>query len=150
MAELPVFEAAVEQLTAFLSGRGHPVALVWVFRDDAWLRYPRDAVIGWPVRPGAPALAKQVYEQGRLRGIVGVDAIAQAPQMTFATVWFPKFPEDEVQGWSRNLKVTIQDPLLRAKLVSRLAWFAIRCTPSYRRYQRSSQFIGTRRWAGAA
>jgi len=150
MAELPQFDAAVDELTRFLAAHGHPTVIVWVFRDDIWHRPPQRMLIRWPVRPGAPALAQQVYEQGRRRGIVGVDAIAQGPGMVFATVWFPKFPEEEVQGWSANLKVTIVDPLVRAQLISSLAWVAIRCMPGYWRYQTSPQFIGTRKWAGAA
>jgi hypothetical protein len=150
VAELPQFDVAVQDFTRVLSEHGHPTAVVWVFRDDIWRRSSRHVLVRWPVRPGAPVLAERVYEQGRRRGIAAIDAIAHGRTMTFATVWFPKFAEDEVQGWSEDLKLSIADPLVRAELIPSLMWLAIRCMPAYWRYQRSFQWVGTRKWARAA
>ena len=149
MGEIPPFEAATDDFKRFLSSRGHPSKLVWVFRDDIWRKSRVHMLVRWPVRPGAPSLAEEVYAQGRSRGIVGIQALAQTPHQVFATVWFPKFAEDEVQGWTANLKLMISDPLAQAHLVRSALWLAIRCMPSYRRYQAWEHGVGTRKWGAA-
>ena len=149
MIEIPRFESAVRDFMDFLSSLGHPAAVVWVFRDDIWRRSRDRAFIRWPVPRGARVLVEHVYDQGRTRGIIGVHAIAKARGMTFATAWFPKFPEEEVQGCSAGLKLSIADPLADARLIPSPFWPAIRWTSSYQRYQALECTIGTRKWAAA-
>lgn len=149
MIEIPPFEGAVEDFTKFLATRGHPTALAWLFRDDIWRRDHLHVSIRWPVPAGTRTLAEKVYGEGRTRGIIGIHAVAQAPDVVFATAWFPKFPEDEVQGWSANLKLSISDPLPPAHRVPSFLWSAVRWTPTYRRYQKWECTIGSRKWAAA-
>ena len=149
MTEIPPFETAVADFSRFLSSRGHPTALIWVFRDDIWRRDRSRVVIRWPVPAATPVLAAKVYSEGRSRGIVGIQAIARAQDMVLATVWFPKYDEDEVQGWSANLKLTIADPLPPTRRVPSFVWPAVRLTPTYRHYQDWEIAIGTRKWAAA-
>jgi hypothetical protein len=149
MAGIPAYEDATAEFCSFLAGRGHPTAVAWLFRDDIWLRSRERLLVRWPLPSETASLAKKVYEEGRERGIVGLQAIGQTRQVVFATVWYPKFPEDEVQGWSRNLKLSIAEPLAEVRRVPRVFWGIVRWTPSYRRYQRWESLVGTRKWAAA-
>jgi hypothetical protein len=149
MGETSDFNRAVSDFRRFLSGEGHPDDLFWVFRDDLWFRGPKHVLIRYPTPPENPLLAEKVYDEGRGRGLAEITALATAGGRTAATVWFPKHPEEEVQGWSQGIKLVIRQPLPEAKAVGSLAWQIIRQLPGYRRYQRDESFVGSRRWAAA-
>ncbi len=148
MSAIPEFEIAVGDFRRFLTGQGHPGKLCWVFSDDLWTRGPTDVLLRFPPRANL-VLAKKVYGEGRERGLIQMLAVATARDYVAANVWYPKHPEEEVQGWSQGLKLSITQPLPPAKLVNRMAWLFVRLTPEYRRYQRSTFSIGSRRWANA-
>jgi hypothetical protein len=149
MNEIPEFQAAVSDFRRFLAGQGHADELVWVFRDDLWFRGPDHVLMRYPPPAGNKLLAEKVYIEGRKRGLVDITAVATARGHVAATVWFPKFPEEEVQGWSQGLKLSVRQPLPAAKVVGGLAWKLARYTSGYRWYQRYDCFIGSRRWAAA-
>lgn len=94
-------------------------------------------------------LARKVFSEGRERGLVEIAAIATAARKVAATVWFPKYEAEEVQGWSRGMKLTICQPLPEARIVGVVRWQLLNLLPSFRRYQRMAFFIGTRKWAAA-
>jgi hypothetical protein len=94
-------------------------------------------------------LIEKVFNEGKNRGLVSIAAIGKFPGGTIATVWFPKLPEEEVQGWNQNLKLVISDPLPDASFLSQMVWRFLKFTPGYKRYQRCECFIGTREWAKA-
>lgn len=107
-------------------------------------------VVGYPRPQGNEVLARKVYEEGRARGLVRIDAVAASKEETFATVWYPRAPEDEVQGWYEGLKLAIRQPLPRADLVrGARQWSSICRSFVYRRYQKYEASIGTRSWAAA-
>jgi hypothetical protein len=120
-----------------------------VFRDDLWFRGPDDVLMRYPLPLGNIPLSEKVYNEGRERGLVGITAVVTTTGHVGATVWFPKFPEEEVQGWSQGLKLAINQPLPVAKVVGGLRWKAFRYLSGYRRYQRHEFGIGSRRWAAA-
>ena len=147
MSEIPEFQVAISNFRRFLFDQGHSSELFWVFRDDLWFRGPSHVLVRWPPPTENKLLAEKVYDEGRERGIVEITAVATASGQVAATVWFPKFPEEEVQGWSQRLKLSIRQPLPAAKVVSSLMWRVVRYLSGYRWYQRNECFIGSRRWA---
>lgn len=149
MNDIPDFETALGDFRRFLAVQGHPDKLCWVFSDDLWTRGPADVLLRFPPPRANLVLAKKVYDEGRERGLIQMLAVATACDHVAATVWYPKHPEEEVQGWSQGLRLSISQPLPPAKLVNRVAWLFVRLTPEYRRYQRSTFSIGSRRWADA-
>jgi hypothetical protein len=149
MSEIPEFHVAISDFRRYLFELGHADELVWVFRDDMWFRGPEDVLMRYPPPVGNKSLAEKVYNEGRERGLIGITAVATACGYVAATVWFPKFPEEDVQGWSHGLKLAIRQPLPAAKIVGGLAWQVVRGLSGYRWYQRHDSFIGSRRWAAA-
>lgn len=149
MNEIPEFQVAISDFRRFLAEQGHANEIVWVFRDDLWFRGPDHVLMRYPPPAGNKPLAEKVYVEGRERGLVGITAVATAGGRVATTVWFPKFPEEEVQGWSHGLKLAIRQPLPTAKVVGGLAWKVVRCLSGYRWYQRNDSFVGSRRWAAA-
>jgi hypothetical protein len=149
MDDISDFNLAISDFRLFLAEQGHPDDLFWVFRDDLWCRGPNHVLVRYPPPAENQLLAKKVYDEGRGRGLVGITAVATAGGRTAATVWFPKYPEDEVQGWSQGRKLSIRQPLPEAKAVSGSRWHIIKLLPGYRRYQRNEWSVGSRRWAAA-
>lgn len=149
MNAIPHFAEALEQFRQFLAKKGHSDQVVWVFRDDIWQRSPGDLRVKYPPFAENAALAQKVFEEGRERGLIEIRAIATTGRMMAATVWFPKYPNEEVQGWDRGMKLAISEPLPRAKVVGMLRWRLFKFLPRYRRYQETKIFIGTRDWAAA-
>lgn len=147
MPDLPDFPLAFERFQAFLASFGHPTPVRWYFRDDLWLPTFTSAVISSPVPSRNQPLAMKVYHEGRAAGLVELLALARAPKFTVATVWFPKFPDDAIQGWSENLKLSIREPLPLAHILPRLTWPILWAVPAFRRFQATYSFIGTRSWA---
>ena len=110
------FDEANTELRRFLADQGHPHdELFWVFREDVWKRSASEVFVRYPVSPNNNVLARKVFDEGCERGLVDVHAVATVKGQVAATVWFPKFPEDEVQGWNRGMKLSIAKPLLEAK-----------------------------------
>ena len=149
MLDFTTFEEAVASLRRFLNENGHPADLFWVFRDDVWKRSPTDVLLKYPVPRENTLLAQKVFDEGRERGLVDVRAVANAAGKVAVTVWFPKFPEEEVQGWNRGMVISIAKPLPRAKTIGTLQWWLFSCLPRFRHYQKADMFIGTKTWAAA-
>jgi hypothetical protein len=149
MSEIPEFHVAIIDFRQFLVEQGHADELVWVFRDDLWFRGPDQVLMRYPPPAGNKSLAEKVYDEGRKRGLVEITAVATTSGHVAATVWFPKFPEEEVQGWSQGLKLAIRQPLPAAKVVGGLRWRMVSHLSGYRWYQRHEFSIGSRRWAAA-
>lgn len=149
MNDIPCFEDAVASFEHFLTEQGHPSKILWVFREDIWKRSSSDLVLRLPSQQKNLALAKKVFREGRKKGLVDVRAIASVDDQVAATVWFPKFPDEEVQGWTRGIKLSIADPLPRAKSVGGVRWLCFSLQPMFRHYQRSELQVGTKAWAAA-
>ena len=147
MSEIPEFKLALSDLRGFLVEHGLEDEVLWVFRDDLWLRWPNRVLMRYPPPLENKCLAEKVYEEGRRRAIVGIEAVATANGHVATTVWFPKYPEEEVQGWPQGLKLSIRQPLPAAHVVSGSKWRVVRYFPGYRCYQRHECSIGSRRWA---
>src|SRR5881397_684606 len=111
MNDIPDFEDAVESFRCFLAEQGHPTNIFWVFREDIWKRSPISVVLRFPSQRKNLALAQKVFEEGRRKGLVDVHAIATVGDKVAATVWFPKFADEEIQGWDRGMKLSIAEPL---------------------------------------
>ena len=115
MNDIPDFAEALTQFRSFVEESGHPSDLLWVFRDDVWQLYPRAVWVKYPSPPVNATLAEKVFAEGRERGLVQIYAVAIVVDKIAATVWFPKYAHEEVQGWSEGMKLSISQPLLRAK-----------------------------------
>jgi hypothetical protein len=137
------------QFRRFLAESGHPEEVFWVFRDDIWQLSLTDARVKYPPPAENLILAQKVFEEGRERGLIEITAIATTKQKVAAAVWFPKYPNEEIQGWNRGMKLAISEPLPRAKVVGRLRWWLHWFLPRFRQFQRRAIFIGTKRWAAA-
>ena len=149
MNEIPDFENAVASFRHVLAQAGHPSNILWVFREDIWKRSHGDVVLRFPSQKKNLALAKKVFGEGRKKGLVDVHAIASVDDRVAATVWFPKFTNEEIQGWDRGMKLSIADPLPSAKAVGALRWLCFRLHPRFRHYQRFDLWVGTKEWAAA-
>ena len=147
MNDIPAFDDALESFRRFLADQGHPTKIFWVFRDDIWKRTPTDIFLRCPSQTANLALTKKVFDEGRRRGLVDIHSIATVGDRVAATVWFPKYPSDEIQGWSRGMKLSVAEPLQRAKSVGQLRWLLFRLKAQFRHYQRFEQLIGTKQWA---
>ena len=145
--EIPAFSDAVVMFQRFLAERECGTALVWVFRDDLWQRSMTRIVAN--IRPTAEnaELAASAYAAGRSKGVVEIVAIGTTGNATLASVWYPKLPEETIQGWERGFKRSIREPLPRVRVVGPFVWALVRRLPTFKRYQRLESFIGTRRWA---
>lgn len=148
MNDIPAFQSAVASFQRFLVDEGHPSEILWVFREDVWQR-PVDILLRRSSQIKNQTIAEKVFEEGRRHGLVQVNAIATVEDKVVATVWFPKFAGEEVQGWSQGMKLSIAKPLPRAKFVGELRWLAFRLHPKFRHYQRHDVWIGTKAWANA-
>jgi len=147
--DIPEFEDALSSFRQFLTDNGHPSKIVWVFRDDLWKRSVTEVFVRIPSQPKSLVLAKKVFNEGRKKGLVDVHAIAVADNTVAATVWFPRSDDDEIQGWNRGMKLTISEPLLRAKTFGSFRWWLFSFLPRFRHYQTWERIIGTRAWAAA-
>src|ERR1700730_5406636 len=117
MCDLSTFENAVVSFERFLEENGHPTNVFWVFRDDVWKR-PNDVLINYHSASKNLVLAKKVFDGGREKGLVEVHAVATVGDKVAATVWFPKFADEQVQGWDCGMKLSISQPLPRATIVT--------------------------------
>jgi hypothetical protein len=147
--DIPNFEDAVKSFRRFLTQSGHPAEIVWVFREDVWKRSPTDVAVRYPPSSDNLTLIQKVFAEGRERGLLDMHAIAVTPNSVAATVWFPRSPEDELQGWNRGMLLSIAEPLPRAKLVGRLRWMFYCLVPRFRHYQNAELWVGTKSWAAA-
>ena len=150
MNDIPDFEDALAQFCSFLIENGHSADVFWVFRDDVWKLSPTDVRVRYPSSVESAALAHKVFSEGRDRGLVEIHAIATVADKIAATVWFPKYPNEAVQGWNRGMKLSISEPLPHAKTVGALRWSLLWLLPRFRHYQRAEFVIGTKSWAAAA
>ena len=149
MNDIPEFEDALSSFRQFLTDNGHPSEIVWVFRDDLWKRSVTEVFVRIPSQSKSLVLAKKVFNEGRKKGLVDVHAVAVADKTVAATVWFPRTDDDEIQGWNRGMKLTISEPLLRAKTFGSFRWWLFSFLPRFRHYQTWERIIGTRVWAAA-
>ena len=149
MNEIPDFAEALVRFRNFLGQQGHSDDTFWIFREDVWQLSVNEIFVKFPAHAKNESLARKVFAEGRERGLVEIKAVAVVGDKVAATVWFPKFPKEEVQGWNRGMKLAISDPLPRAKTVGPLRWWFLRFLPRFRHYQRAAIFIGTRGWAAA-
>ena len=149
MNDIPEFEKAIERLRRFLAESGHSDDVFWVFREDVWRLSPTEMRVRYPSPSENVALARKVFSEGRDRGLVQITALATAAGKVAMTVWFPKYPEEEVQGWNGGMKIGISEPLPRARPVGLLRWRLLQCLPRFRQFQREAIFIGTKAWAAA-
>ena len=150
MNDIPNFADAVGQFRQFLIENGHPANVFWIFREDLWKLSPTDVRVRYPSPAKNVALAQKVFTEARERGLVEIHAVAIAGEEVAATVWFPKYPEEELQGWDRGMKLSIAEPLPHAEKTERLRWSLLRLFPRFRYYQRAESGIGTKSWAAAA
>jgi hypothetical protein len=146
--DLANFEDTLKSFRLFLAEQGHPINIFWVFRDDLWQR-PARLALRFPSQKKNFLLAQKVFNEGQRKGLVNLHAIATTGAAVAATVWFPKFKVEEVQGWDCGVKLSIAEPLPIANLVGSLRWLSFRLQPQFRHYQRYDMCIGTKAWAAA-
>ncbi len=149
MNEIPNFENALESFRRLLAEQGHPTNVFWVFREDIWKRSPHHLAVRFPSQTKNLGLAKKVFEEGRQKGLVDMHAIATVGERVAATIWFPKFREEEIQGWDYGMKLSIANPLPSAEMVGQLRWLLLSLKPQFRHYQRCELWVGTKAWAAA-
>jgi len=149
MNEIPDLEEGLKQFRRFLVENGLPDHVFWVFREDLWRLSPTRVLVRYPPPSANISLAQKVFAEGRERGLVEITTVAATAEDVAASVWFPKYPNEEVQGWERGMKLSITQPIARATLVAGWRWNLIRLLPGFRQYQRRVDFIGTRAWAAA-
>jgi hypothetical protein len=149
MNDIPDFADALTQFRRFLGENGHPSDLFWVFRDDVWKRSATDVWVKYPSSRENITLAAKVFAEGRERGLVDIHAVAVAADKVAVTIWFPKYAHEEVQSWNLGMKLSLSQPLPRAKTIGALRWSLLGFLPRFRQYQKADMFIGTIAWAAA-
>lgn len=150
--DLPAFPSAVAKFREFLAAQGETGDLVWIFREDVYRTADGLATIRVQGSAGNNVeLSEKVYEEGRARGLVEITAVARACDRIAATVWFPRLPEQEIQGWNRGLKLCRRQPLSEARIVSSgPLWRLHTMRPAWKRFQSLNRFLETRSWASAS
>ena len=149
MNEIPNFENALESFRRFLAEQGHPTDVFWVFREDIWKRSRSSVTLRFPSQTENLGLARKVFEEGREKGLIDIHAIAAAGDKVAATVWFPKFKEEEIQGWDGGMKLSIAKPLPSGEIVGQIRWQLLSLKQQFRHYQRFELLVGTKAWAAA-
>jgi hypothetical protein len=149
MNDIPNFAEALTQFRRFLGESDLPSDPLWVFRDDVWKLSPTEVWVRYPSSPQNIGLAEKVFAEGREKGLVNIHGVAVAAGQVATTVWFPKYEQEEVQGWNRGMKLSISKPLPRAKTIGALRWSLLGFLPRFRQYQKADMFIGTTAWAAA-
>ena len=149
MNDIPDFEDALLSFRRFLLEQSHPGNIFWVFREDIWKRSTTNVVLKFPSQRRNLALARKVFDEGRRKGLVDIHAIATVNDQVAATVWFPKFAYEEIQGWDNGMKLSIASPLPSAEIVGQLRWLSFRLNSQFRNYQRVEPWVGTKAWAAA-
>jgi hypothetical protein len=149
MSDIPNWNEALEDFRTFLSSQGYPSKLYWIFREDIFRRSHSSILVRWPLPMENTSLTERVFEGGRTAGLVSMCAVGRLRDNIIATVWYPKFPNEEVQGWNRGLKFQIYMPLGTATKIPHFIWFFLRRTEGYKMYERNTSGIGTRSWAVA-
>ena len=149
MNGIPNFDDALASFRRFLAEQGHAADIFWVFREDIWKRSHTNVLLRFPSQTKNLALAQKVFQEGRRKGLVEVHAIATIGDKVAATVWFPKFQDEEIQGWDCGLKLSISEPLPKAEIVGQLRWLLFHLKPQFRHYQRFELWVGTKAWAAA-
>jgi len=149
MNDIPGFEEAVASFCRFLADQGHPTHVFWVFREDIWKRSPTGVVLRFPSPTKNLPLAKKAFHEGRNKGLVDLHAIATVGNKVAATVWFPKFGDEEIQGWNQGMKLSIAEPLPTAEMVGQFRWLMLRFKLQFRHNQQLDSWIGTKAWATA-
>jgi hypothetical protein len=147
--DIPEFAGAVKQFRTFLADSGLPDKVFWVFREDLWRMSRNQVLVRYPPSSQNLPLVQKVFAEGRERGLVQLNAVAATSNAVAAVVWYPKYPEEEVQGWGRGMKLTHTHPLPRGRTISWWCWKLMRLHPGFRQYQRRDILIGTRDWAAA-
>ena len=147
MPEIPEFSEAVREFQSLLRREGMTTRLIWVFRDDLYQSHSGRVFVRWPESTQTHQLVEKVFADGRAKGLVELVALGDAADWIAATVWYPKYESEDVQGWSQNMKLAIRQPLPRATRVPPTLWSALAWSPSVRRYQRTAFGVGTREWA---
>ena len=143
------FDDAVASFQDFLKEQEHPTEIFWVFREDLWRRSHTNVLVRYPTSSENLVLAQKVFSEGCEKGLVDIHAIATAANQVAATVWFPKLAGEEVQGWDCGMKLSIAQPLPRAKIVNPVRWWFFRFLPRFRHYQSFEWMVRTKRWAAA-
>jgi hypothetical protein len=147
--DIPDFQIAVEQFREFLVRHDVRTPITWVFRDDLCPRTSGHLLVRYPPPAENEHLAEKVFSEGKRKGLVEITAVASSDLLTAATVWFPRTPQDEVQGWSNGMKLSIIQPLpVVDPITFGFTWQMVQWSSVYRRYQKNSPFVGTRAWAG--
>jgi hypothetical protein len=145
MIEIPKWDEALHQFTVFLKYCGLSNEIEWVFRDDIWRRpSAKKVLIRNPVHKNNMAFSRRVFETGREKGLVELLAIGSDETTTFCTVWYPNSPEKETQGWDHGMKLTMMNPLAKAKRVAHFLWPIFGLQPEFRQYQRFETCVPAR------
>ena len=133
MTKIPPFSEAVSKFRGFLAKRDHPTELAWVFREDFYSVSLDRYVVVQPIPDRNEGLVRTYYEAARERGIVQLRALFQIGEVAAVSAWSPAEVAEEVQGWSRGLKLSVAAPFVAAKTVeSPFAWRLHRWTRAYR------------------
>jgi hypothetical protein len=147
--DLPDFAAATDRMRELLVSHEHPSTFVWVFREDICWITPATILLRPLTQRDTADLSRRIYEEGRAKGIVEIRALARTRDAVAVTVWYPAQLINQVQGWNRGLKLSVSEPLPRARSIPAIAWFGVRHSPWYRRGQVRRSWVLTRKWATA-
>ena len=130
----PPFDEACRRFRAFLASNGCDGPLEWAFREDLYQNGSGNIRVRWSLAEANHDLAREFFELGRRKGLVGVYALCRCRESIVTTVLAPE--PDEIQGWPDGiLKLSIALPLWEAKPVNRLLWRLHERSSGYSRHQ---------------
>lgn len=143
MEKIPSFAEAVESLQDLLRAERQPDEIVWAFREDLYSVGPSQHRVAWPLPPENVVYAHSLFDVGRAREIVELQALFSVGNYTVTNVLAPL--PDEIQGWARGLKLAVCQPFVPATaIIGGLRWWTHRVRPAYFRFQRYQDFISRR------
>ena len=146
MTAVPVWAEALEQFSAFLSEKGHPGELVWIFREDFYSPAFGRHYVREPLPPDNERLAERYFEACRDRGL-GVQLCAQFAlgASSAATVWAPDDAISTGSPMISGLKLSTAKPFVPAVAVrSRIRWRLRTLSSAYRLNQRQGFDVPSR------
>lgn len=121
--EMPVFGEAVRRFGGFLVSRGLSPDLLWVFREDVYLRHQR-LLVKVPLPERNIGDVKRLYALGVNRGLgVRLDVLCLLGVRPCCYVWLPSDEEDASYAMLSGLKLSVPtEPAVAHAVRSRLLW----------------------------
>ena len=121
------FQQATEELRNFLVSQRQPADIQWIFREDIF-QHKRLVFLRWPLPKGNGELAKELYGQGRNKGLgLALEALCFEGKWAFCYVLVPEDESAADALMMTDLKLSYRNERLTViKIRSKLLWYLVK------------------------